>query len=121
MALKVDTSIANKVWHKQMHFEKSGDIMEGHSHVHDHNTLLAAGRLQVCVDGVVAEFAAPHIIFIPKGKRHHLIALEDNTVAYCIHPLPDELYSGDMTPEHQTISANNVGLLFLEKNATADS
>lgn len=70
-----------------MHFEKAGDIEQGHTHDFDHLTLLASGTLQITVDGFVSEFKAPHMIFIHKDKKHELVALEDNTVAYCIHSI----------------------------------
>jgi hypothetical protein len=34
-------------------------------------------------------FSAPHIVFIRKEQVHELVAMEDNTVCYCIHALRD--------------------------------
>jgi hypothetical protein len=70
-----------------MAFRSAGDVENGHSHKFDHLTLLAAGALKVTVDGEATEFKAPHMIFIRKGKDHELVALEDNTLAFCIHAL----------------------------------
>lgn len=70
-----------------MHFKKAGDVEQGHTHDFDHLTLLASGSLKITIDGEITEFKAPHMIFIHKDKRHELVALEDNTVAYCIHAL----------------------------------
>lgn len=78
--------VAN-LFSRQMHFEKAGDTEIGHTHQFDHLTLLANGRLKVTVDGSSSEFKAPHMIYIHKDKVHELVALEDNTVAYCIHAL----------------------------------
>lgn len=78
-------SVVDGVWAKQMHFLKAGDSMYGHRHVHNHMTLLAKGSILVTVQGETTEFIAPHIIFITKGEEHMLTALEDGTVAYCIH------------------------------------
>lgn len=100
--------VAN-LWSKQMHFKKAGDIEFGHSHTFDHLTLLAAGSLQVTVDGAISNFKAPQMIYIKAGKEHELVALEDNTVAYCIHPLRDhegDLLDPSMIPEG--ITNNNV-------------
>jgi hypothetical protein len=36
------------------------------------------------------------MIFIKADKKHMLEALEDNTVAYCIHALRDKDGSGDI-------------------------
>jgi len=81
--------VAN-LYSRMMHFKKSGDIENGHTHAFDHLTLLATGRLKVTVDGVETEFTAPHMIYIRADKNHELVALIDNTIAYCIHALRDK-------------------------------
>jgi quercetin dioxygenase-like cupin family protein len=70
-----------------MHFLKTGDQNEGHVHNYDHVTLLAKGSVSVDVDGVITEFKAPQMIYIAKGKSHYIKALEDDTVACCVHAL----------------------------------
>lgn len=80
--------VAN-LYSRQMHFKKAGDKEFGHAHCFDHLTLLASGSLKVIVEGVETDFIAPFMIYIAKDKLHELIALEDNTVAYCIHALRD--------------------------------
>lgn len=72
-----------------MYFEKAGDMNEGHTHQYDHVTLLAHGSVKVRVEDREATFTAPHFIFIDKDKEHQMIALEDNTVACCIHAVRD--------------------------------
>jgi quercetin dioxygenase-like cupin family protein len=81
--------VAN-LFSRMMHFKNAGDVESGHTHQFDHLTLLAKGRLKVIVDGEVTEFTAPHMIYIHKDKQHELVAIEDNTVAYCIHALRDK-------------------------------
>lgn len=81
--------VAN-LFSRLMHFKNKGDVELGHSHAFDHLTLLATGSLDVTVDGVKTTFTAPHMIYIAKDKVHELVALEDNTVAYCIHALRDK-------------------------------
>jgi quercetin dioxygenase-like cupin family protein len=81
--------VAN-LFSRMMHFKSAGDIEHGHTHQFDHLTLLAKGRLMVVVDGAAAEFAAPNMIYIRADKNHELVALEDGTVAYCIHALRDK-------------------------------
>ncbi len=83
----VQIGCVSNLFSRQMHFTKAGDIEHGHRHQFDHLTLLASGRLKVTVEGAVTEFSAPTMIFIHKDKLHELVALEDNTVAYCIHAL----------------------------------
>jgi quercetin dioxygenase-like cupin family protein len=81
---------ASNLWLRQMHFAKAGDANEGHIHNYDHMTLLAYGSVRVHVNGNTTDFKAPHSIFIVKGKSHFIEALEDNTVAYCVHALHDK-------------------------------
>jgi hypothetical protein len=101
--------VVKNLWSKQMHFLKAGDTEQGHAHCFDHLTLLAAGSLKVIVNDVATEFKAPHMIYIKKDDVHELVALEDNTVAYCIHALHDhdgDLLDPSMIPEG--INKNNV-------------
>ena len=46
------------------------------------------------VEGKETIFNAPHLIFIDKDRDHELTALEDNTIACCIHGVRDD--SGDI-------------------------
>lgn len=87
--------VAN-LYSRQMSFKKAGDVEQGHKHAFDHLTLLAYGSLRVTVEGKVTDFKAPHMIYIHKDKVHELVALEDNTVAYCIHALRDGEGVGDI-------------------------
>lgn len=94
--------VAN-LYSRMMHFKNVGDIEHGHRHQFDHLTLLAKGRLKVTVDGSVSEFSAPHMIYIKKEKLHELVALESDTVAYCIHALrgdnrTDDILDPNMIP-----------------------
>ena len=73
-----------------MFFEKAGDCHAGHSHCYDHITLLAKGSLRVRVNGKSTEFKAPHSIFIKADLEHELTAIEDDTIAYCVHALRDK-------------------------------
>ena len=87
---KLHISLIDGVFVKQMHFEQVGSTMHGHKHTHNHLTLLAHGKLKVTVNGEVTEFTAPHLIFIHKDNEHELVALEENTVAYCVHAVRDK-------------------------------
>ena len=105
-------SVAN-LFSRQMHFKNVGDMEHGHTHQFDHLTLLAAGRLQVTVDGHVSEFFAPHMIYIKKDKMHELVALEPNTVAYCIHALRlgnevDDILDPSMVPEGVSLPTDSL-------------
>ena len=86
---EIALSCVSSVYIRQMTFIKAGDIEIGHSHVFDHQTLVAVGSVEVVVNGDKKIFTAPHIVFIKKDAVHELTALEDNTVVYCIHALRD--------------------------------
>lgn len=81
---------ASNLWLRQMYFEKAGDANEGHTHNYDHMTLLAYGSVRVHVEGKTTDFKAPQMVFIQRGKSHYIEALEDGTVAYCVHALRDK-------------------------------
>lgn len=86
----VTISCVSNVFVKQMHFQFAGDREEGHSHLFDHLTLLASGKVRVTALGKVSEFVAPQHIFIKAGVEHELEALEDNTVVHCIHGIREK-------------------------------
>lgn len=92
---KIQLGCVSNLFSRQMHFVRAGDVEQGHTHDFDHLTLLAAGSLRITADGKTTDFKAPHMIFIHKDKMHELVALEDNTVAYCIHALRD-MDTGDI-------------------------
>jgi len=77
----------SNLWVRMMHFVKAGDQNEGHIHNFDHITMLSKGSIEVDVDGNKTVFQAPHMIYIAAGKRHFLKALEDDTIASCLHAL----------------------------------
>jgi quercetin dioxygenase-like cupin family protein len=90
--LGIETTMAavSNVWVRQIKFLHIGARMPGHTHLHDHLTLLASGKIKVTVNDKVSEFSAPHMIFIHKDHQHTLEALEENTVAYCIHAIREK-------------------------------
>jgi hypothetical protein len=96
----IQICFVDNVWVKQMHFQKKDDDVPGHRHLHDHMTLLTQGKLMVIIEDRVTEYHAPHIIVIQKDQEHLLKALEDNTIAYCIHALRNN-ETGDIVSEDQ--------------------
>jgi hypothetical protein len=88
----------SNVYIRQMNFKKTGDKNSPHLHTHDHTTLLASGSVECSVNGTITIFNAPTMIYIVKDKLHFFTALEDNTVAYCVHAVRDD--GGDIiSPE----------------------
>jgi hypothetical protein len=89
----------SNVFFKTMHFLYVGDREPPHCHVFDHVTFLARGSLRVTVNGDSSDFSAPTPIFIAKRLLHELVALEDDTLALCIHALRDgERYEDIIDP-----------------------
>lgn len=86
---KTAISCVANLFSKQIYFTKAGDVEVGHKHQFDHLTLLAHGKLKVTVNNESTVFTAPYMIYIKKDVIHELEALEDETVAYCIHALRD--------------------------------
>jgi hypothetical protein len=82
------TCVAN-VYIKQISYPKKGCKNVAHLHQHDHTTLLAAGSVDVNVNGQVTHYTAPSMIYIEKDHVHNFTSTEDNTVCYCIHALRD--------------------------------
>ena len=85
----------SNVYCRLMNFVKAGDVENGHCHIFDHGTLLSTGKVLVEMfdkkDRVIASSTheAPSFIFIAKDTKHRITALEDNTVAACIHAIRD--------------------------------
>ncbi|NDB86074.1 MAG: hypothetical protein EB127_25740 [Alphaproteobacteria bacterium] len=97
-------SLVSNLWIKQMIFANAGDMHPGHRHSFDHQTLLAKGSVDVIANGKTTTFVAPAIIYIKKGINHGMIARENMTVVYCIHPLRDgerveDIIDPDFIPE----------------------
>jgi quercetin dioxygenase-like cupin family protein len=92
----VNLGVVANMFVRQMVFEKVGYCEHGHEHTFDHLTLLASGKLLVEVNEQETEFQSPCMIYIKKDVTHKLTALEDNTVAYCIHGLRDTEKSDDI-------------------------
>jgi len=101
---KVKIACVSNLYSREMIFEKTGDVEVGHTHTFDHITFLASGKLRVTTKNGISEFQAPQMIFIHKDYEHELTALEDNTVAYCIHALRfgekvEDILDPSMIPE----------------------
>ena len=96
----------HNVFIRQMHFVKKGDRETQHTHSFDHITLLSKGSLRVTCNGKDTVFNAPHMIFIKADYEHGMEALEDDTLAYCVHGVHnipekriDDMIGSDMVPQ----------------------
>ena len=99
-------SCVKNLWTRQMYFAKAGDANEGHVHNYDHTTLLAYGSVRVHVEGKTTDFKAPHMIYVKAGKSHFIEALEDGTVAYCVHALRDKDTHDMLDPDQIPLGAD---------------
>jgi hypothetical protein len=83
----------SNVYCRMMKFKQVGDYEMGHYHDYDHGTLLSKGSLRVEMFDQEGNptgtkiFQAPTFMFIEKFKVHKLTALEEDTIAVCIHAL----------------------------------
>lgn len=102
----INVGCVKNLFARQMHFTLAGDSEQGHAHQFDHMTLLAKGKLSVRIHDEVTEFTAPQMIYIKANLQHELIALTDNTVAYCIHALREpsgDILDSDMVPKSREL------------------
>lgn len=85
---------------------RQNQFTEGHTHLYDHVTLVAQGKILVEIEGhEPKEFTAPTYVVIDKNLRHKITSLAERTVYYCIFALRDEngeviedLYSEEHDP-----------------------
>jgi len=105
---EVKIMAVSNVYSRLMIFKKVGDFENGHYHTYDHGTLLSKGKLLVEMfdkqNNLVATkvYTAPTFIMIKKDNTHRLTAMEDDTIAACIHALrdvDDDLVDPDFFPE----------------------
>lgn len=104
MEPKVSLIISGNLYMRQMRFENKGDIENGHCHTYDHLTLLTSGSLKVSVDDIETIFEAPTAIKILANKQHQLEALEENTLAYCVHALREAATEDVLPPSAYTVN-----------------
>lgn len=90
---EVEIMAVSNVYCRMMKFKQVGDYEMGHYHDYDHGTLLSKGKLKVEMfdqegnEVATKIFEAPTFMFIEKFKTHKLTALEEDTIAVCIHAL----------------------------------
>lgn len=80
------------VYSKVFVARRAGTFIGQHSHVYDHGHLVASGEVRLFVDDKeVGDFSAGAMILIEAGKKHVLLALENNTMGVCIHNVHGEM------------------------------
>lgn len=99
----VEIHIIDGIFVKQMLLRRAGQYAPQHAHRYDHLSMLAAGSVRVWADGVcLGDKTAPTGICIPANQKHVFLALEDNSVLYCIHNV-SRADSVEITEEHELV------------------
>lgn len=115
------------IWVHQNLLENIGDTNGGgHTHKFDHISLLTQGKVSVEIEGhPPKEFTAPTFIIVRKEHKHKFVALEENTVWYCVFALRDldgepieELYNPAM---HDPLCAMPVDDLYWKRAAELEA
>lgn len=109
MSVQTQVGFVSNLFSRMMHFEKAGDVEFGHKHEFDHLTLLSKGSLRVKIEDAETVFHAPHQIYIEKDIFHELEALEDDTLAFCIHAISttdklEDIVDPSMIPRKPEVS-----------------
>lgn len=84
-----EIAAGGNIYLRRMIFDKAGCTERGHSHSYDHLTFIERGKVGIEVAGRQAIYEAPCAIKIVAGEIHTIVAMEDGTVAYCLHALRD--------------------------------
>lgn len=89
----------------QTTFPKAGMVAPQHSHAYSHLSVIAAGAVQVEIDGeFLGRFVAPATICIEANRKHLFHILADNTVVLCIHNSDRADAAGPAEPHHLTFA-----------------
>ena len=84
----VEFNEVDDIWIRAYRLEKAKTVISQHVHEHDHATIVSCGTVEAWQDGkILGQYAAPAVITIPAGKKHHFIALTDDVVLCCLHNL----------------------------------
>ena len=87
----------SNLWIREMQFMNAGDVMSGHKHTFDHATLCATGSFEVTLgDEIHVIDETPCVVFIAKDIEHKIVALENNSLAYCLHGIHDPEEMGNI-------------------------
>ena len=92
---KITKKSYGNLWVFEVLLEEAGIAKPKHRHEFDHLHLIVKGKAELIIfddndKEVHSEvFTAPQWVKIPKMQVHTFVALEDDTVGYCIHPMRD--------------------------------
>ena len=85
---------SGNIYVREMRFDRSGDVVQGHAHNFDHTTYVARGALLIEAlgpDGKVAKSAVKRAgdgrnwVLIKAEVTHRITALENGSIGHCIY------------------------------------
>lgn len=84
----VEFNEVDDIWIRSYTLAKAKTVISQHVHEHAHATIVSRGTVEAWQDGeILGQYAAPAVITIPAGKKHHFMALTDDVVLCCLHNL----------------------------------
>lgn len=83
----IHTATCGNQYFHVMTFARVGDHIPTHEHTYDHVMQILAGSARVTSDAREDIAKAGDLVDIPAGVAHGITALEDGTVAQCVHIL----------------------------------
>lgn len=94
MEMKKEDTVGG-IWFKRMEFNEGG-YKAGHHHKHDHVHMVATGSVELFMktdgdDVSLGVHKAGALVTVEKFKAHRVVALEDNTICYCIQYLGEKV------------------------------
>lgn len=101
-----ESGFFGNVWIRKLYFPTTGTTHNGHSHIHDHLSLLVKGSVTVEIDGYAPQtYVSPTFITIKADDHHKITAIEDDTLWFCVFALresdgksAEEYYSDGNNP-----------------------
>ena len=102
------------VWLRLQQYPKKDKVVQGHTHFHDHMSLLVKVGLRVYVEGkepfevwASSNPEVPTFFEVPAEHNHTFLPLEDDTVAYCVFAMRD--MNGELTDDKNKSDASQYG------------
>lgn len=99
-----ESGYVGNVWLAQHHLPLADMEITGHAHSFDHASLLVQGRVKVQIEGEEwKEFQAPTFIVIRANLNHRIVALENDTIWYCVFAMRD--FEGQVVSQYDPENA----------------
>lgn len=107
-----ESGFYGNVWVRKLYFENTGVVHDGHSHNHDHLSILVKGSVIVEIEGYKPQtYHAPTFITIKAEDHHKITALEDDTIWFCVFAMRD---TDEMSAEDYYGNDNNPRIFRIE-------